>query len=70
MKIHNGDVYFLFKKRFSSFALFDGKINMGLNPYQTSSNYCANDRANELLVKLRTLSLEQSDDAGRYAAKY
>jgi len=69
MKIHNGDVYFLFQKRFSSFALFDAKINMGLNPCQTSANCCATDRANDLLEKLRTLSLEQSDDAGRYAVK-
>lgn len=64
MKIHNGDVYFLFNKRFSSFALFDGKMGMGLDPYQTSTNYHATDYDNALLVKLRTLSLELSEDAG------
>jgi len=42
---------------------------MGLNLYQTSASYQATDRASELLAQLRTLLPEQSDDAGRHAAK-
>lgn len=69
MKVYNGDVYFLFNKRFSSFALFHGKSDMGLYPYQTSANYRATDHASELLMQIRTLSLEQFDVAGRVDAK-
>lgn len=65
VKIFNGDVYFLFNKKLSTFALFHGNSDMGLNPYQTSVNYHATDRSRELLVQLRTLSFEKSDDAGR-----
>lgn len=66
--MYNG-VYFLFNKKFSSFALLHGKSNLGSNPYQTSPNYHATDHSSELVVQLRTLLSEQSDDAGRYDAK-
>jgi len=65
MKIHNGEVNCLFGKKFSSFALFNGKTNMAVNPYQTSPNYYVANHVDELLLQLRILSLEHQSDAGR-----
>jgi len=64
VKIYTGDVYIVFKKRVSSFALFDGKTNMAPNPYQTSANYGVANCETELLVQLQKLPLEHQSDAG------
>lgn len=69
MKIRNGEVYCLFGKKLSSFALFNGKASMELNPYQTSPKYHVADHVNEILLQLRTLSLKYQSDAGRFVAQ-
>ncbi|CAO2833320.1 unnamed protein product [Amaranthus hypochondriacus] len=39
MKTHNLESYALFNKKFSSFALYEGKYGVSSNPYQVSSNF-------------------------------
>ncbi|CAO2833317.1 unnamed protein product [Amaranthus hypochondriacus] len=39
MKTHNLETYALFNKKFSSFALYEGKYGVSHNPYQVSSNF-------------------------------
>ncbi|KAJ6817570.1 putative protection of telomeres protein 1b [Iris pallida] len=63
VKIYSAEVFCLFNKRFSSFALYYGETDKGLCPYQTSASYQATDYASELIRQLRTLPLGcQSDD--------
>lgn len=61
VKMHKKNTYFLFNKRFSSFGLYHGGNQMGIDPYLKSINYYTTDRTHELVVNLRTLPLENSD---------
>ena len=53
MKTHNGEVYALFNKNFSAFALYEGKYGQSCNPYQTSSRYRHRDQAMTFVTGLR-----------------
>lgn len=64
VKVHNGEVYCVFTKQVSSFAIYYGKTDMGLSPYQTSARYRESNHANDLLLQLRSLPLESPSDAG------
>ncbi|XP_010929394.1 protection of telomeres protein 1a isoform X1 [Elaeis guineensis] len=63
MKIHNGEFYCVYNKRFSSFALFEGKTAESFSAYQTSTGYKATDHDNEFLSQLRTWLLNYLHDA-------
>lgn len=65
MKIHNGEFYCVYNKRFSSFALFEGKTAGSFSAYQTSTKYKATDHDNEFLSQLRTWLLNYSHGAGK-----
>lgn len=53
MKTHEGDVYAIFNKRFSSFALYEGKNGEGFHPYQVSLRFHAREQDEKLIADLR-----------------
>lgn len=64
MKIHNGDHYCVYNKRFSSFALFQGKMTEDCSPYQISPKFQQRDHDDEHLSQLRTLLIDHPPGAG------
>lgn len=44
MKTHNAETYALFNKKFSSFALYEGKYGQSYNPYQASLKFQPRDQ--------------------------
>lgn len=64
MKTHGSDVYALFNKKFSSFALFQGKHSSDFSPYQVSSKYQPRKEDTELIVDLRKWMIDFQLDAG------
>ncbi|KAF8392728.1 hypothetical protein HHK36_023077 [Tetracentron sinense] len=67
MKVHNGEVYAVFNKFSSSFALFEGKSCKDLCPYQASSGYCIRGLDEGFIIRLRTWHLNFQLDAGTSA---
>ncbi|KAA3458399.1 protection of telomeres protein 1b-like isoform X1 [Gossypium australe] len=53
MRIHEGDVYAIFNKRFSSFALYDGKDVENFQPYQVLLRYEARKHDAMIIAGLR-----------------
>ncbi|XP_057952657.1 protection of telomeres protein 1b-like isoform X4 [Malania oleifera] len=53
MKNHGCDVYALFNKKFSAFALYEGKYCSDLNPYQISSKFHPRDQDKKFIAELR-----------------
>lgn len=64
MKIHGSEVYAVFNKKFSSFALFEGKHGTGFTPYQFSSTYHARDQDKQFIMGLRKWLLEHPNATG------
>ncbi|KAL0397287.1 UNVERIFIED_CONTAM: Protection of telomeres protein 1a [Sesamum calycinum] len=60
VKIRGSEVYALFNKAFSSFALFEGRDHSGkeLVPYQISSRYKARDQDKNFIMGLRKWSMQ------------
>ncbi|KAL0464148.1 UNVERIFIED_CONTAM: Protection of telomeres protein 1b [Sesamum latifolium] len=60
VKIRGSEVYALFNKAFSSFALFEGRDHSGkeLVPYQISSRYKARDQDKKFILGLRKWSMQ------------
>ncbi|EER99940.1 hypothetical protein BDA96_02G444900 [Sorghum bicolor] len=54
VKHHHGEFFLTFDKKFSSFALFEGKGSAECSPYQTSMKYHGCKRDRELLTQMRT----------------
>lgn len=52
MKTHGPDIYALFNKKFSSFAIFDGKNDSNILPYQCSSKYHAREQDKKFILGL------------------
>ncbi|XP_059640034.1 protection of telomeres protein 1b-like isoform X2 [Cornus florida] len=50
---YSGEVYALFNRRFSSFALFEGMHSTNLVPYQVSSNFCPREHDKKFIMGLR-----------------
>ncbi|KAJ1271423.1 hypothetical protein BS78_06G127500 [Paspalum vaginatum] len=50
----HGEFFVSFNKKFSSFALFEGKVSKECSPYQTSMKYQSSSHDNELLTQMRT----------------
>lgn len=53
MKTHNNESYALFNKRYSSFALYEGKYGESCNPYQVSSKFRPRNQDMTFVVGLR-----------------
>ncbi|KAL2944538.1 Protection of telomeres protein 1b [Bienertia sinuspersici] len=53
MKCHNQEAYALYDKRFSTFALYEGKYSESCSPYQFSSKFQPRNQDMELVVRLR-----------------
>lgn len=64
MKTHGREVYALFNKKFSSFALFEGKYSTKFDPYQLSPNFWARDQDKKFIVGLRKWSVNYQLDRG------
>ncbi|KAK1326621.1 Protection of telomeres protein 1b [Acorus calamus] len=64
MQIYNGEVYCVFKKQYSSFALFEGKNSDSFIPYQFSAKIYVDHHDKEHVGRLRTWFLKEQADAG------
>lgn len=53
MKAHNKQTYALFNKKFSSFALYDGKGGEDFLPYQVSSRFFVRDQDKRIIAAVR-----------------
>lgn len=53
MKMHGNEVYALFNKKFSSFAIFEGKYGVDFRPYQVSSNFHPREQDKKFVKGLR-----------------
>ncbi|XWS60850.1 hypothetical protein CRYUN_Cryun07bG0073100 [Craigia yunnanensis] len=53
MKSHEGDVYAIFNKKFSSFALYEGKDGENFHPYQVSLRFYAREQDEKIIASLR-----------------
>ncbi|XP_060200016.1 protection of telomeres protein 1b-like isoform X5 [Lycium barbarum] len=53
MKVHESVVYAVFNKKFSSFALFDGKFSTSFLPYQCYLIYLAKEQDKKFILGLR-----------------
>ncbi|PSS09912.1 Protection of telomeres protein like [Actinidia chinensis var. chinensis] len=53
MKTHGREIYALFNKKFSSFALFEGKYSTNFTPYQVSQNFRPRDQDKKFIAGLR-----------------
>ncbi|XP_052152162.1 protection of telomeres protein 1b-like isoform X1 [Oryza glaberrima] len=51
--MHHGEFFVTYNKRFSSFALFEGKVSTGCIPYQHSMKYHGSKHDSEFLTHLR-----------------
>lgn len=64
MKTHNNDVYALFNKRFSSFALYQGKYGKDFIPYQVFPKFRPRDWDKKFIACLRKWLADFQLDAG------
>ncbi|CAA6659190.1 unnamed protein product [Spirodela intermedia] len=64
IKIYDAEVYCAFHKKFSSFALFEGKGGSSFIPYQASHNFHAMRHDADFIKKLRTWLLDYQPDLG------
>ncbi|KAG9150868.1 hypothetical protein Leryth_002997 [Lithospermum erythrorhizon] len=53
MKTNGPEVYALFNKKFSSFALFEGKTGASFVPYQLSTKFTAREQDKKFITGLR-----------------
>lgn len=53
MKIHKMETYALYNKKFSSFALYEGKYGGSCNPYKISSKFQPRNQDMTYVVSLR-----------------
>ncbi|KAI8542790.1 hypothetical protein RHMOL_Rhmol08G0167400 [Rhododendron molle] len=61
MKTHGREIYALFNKKFSSFALFEGNYSANFAPYQLSPNFRPRDQDKKFIVVLRKWSIDYLD---------
>lgn len=64
MKTHNSEVYALYNKKYSSFALYDGKQGSNFSPYQVSSKFCGREQDKKLIAGLRHWLSDNQLDSG------
>ncbi|XP_015692342.1 protection of telomeres protein 1b-like [Oryza brachyantha] len=51
--MHHGEFFVTYNKKFSSFALFEGKVSTECRPYQRYMKYHGNKYDNEILTQMR-----------------
>ncbi|CAI9113683.1 OLC1v1014332C1 [Oldenlandia corymbosa var. corymbosa] len=64
IKTHGSEVYGVYHKKFSSFALFEGKHGSSLKPYQFSSTYRAREEDEIILMELQKWLLAHPSETG------
>ena len=64
MKTHGQEVYALFNKKFSSFAIFEGKYDEDFSPYQVSSKFRPRDQDKKFIRGLRKWLTDSGIDKG------
>ncbi|XP_057511973.1 protection of telomeres protein 1b isoform X2 [Actinidia eriantha] len=64
MKTHGREIYALFNKKFSSFALFEGKYSTNFTPYQVSQNFRPRDQDKKFIAGLRKWSANYQLNTG------
>ncbi|RVW52744.1 hypothetical protein CK203_091163 [Vitis vinifera] len=64
MKTHGQDVNAVFNKKFSSFAIFEGKYGEDFSPYQVSSNFRSRDQDKKFVKDLRKWLADSEIDKG------
>ncbi|KAK6921285.1 hypothetical protein RJ641_014963 [Dillenia turbinata] len=64
IKSHAREVYALFNKKFSSFALYEGKCSKNYIPYQVSSKFHLKDNDKKFITRLRDWMDDFQFDAG------
>ncbi|XP_071903411.1 protection of telomeres protein 1b-like [Coffea arabica] len=64
MKMHGSEVYAVFNKKFSSFALFEGKHGRSFVPYQFSATYHAREQDKKFILELRKWLIEHPNETG------
>ena len=64
MKTHGSEIYAVFNKKFSSFALFEGKHSTDFIPYQVSSKFHARQQDKKFIVGLRRWLVDHRLDIG------
>jgi len=70
MKTHCGEVNAVFNKRFSSFALYEGKDGKDFLPFQVSSKFCPRDLDKKFIEGLRKWLVDFQLDEGIFKNKY
>ncbi|GAB2282818.1 hypothetical protein Dimus_017354 [Dionaea muscipula] len=66
MKVHSKEIYALFNKKFSSFALYEGKYVSSFKPYQVSSKFRLKELDTRLVADIRKwLDVFQLDTVSR-----
>ncbi|ESR64846.1 protection of telomeres protein 1b [Citrus sinensis] len=68
MKAHNKQAYALFNKKFSSFALYDGKGGEDFLPYQVSSRFFVRDQDKRIIAAVRKwlLNFQFKEDSKKF----
>ncbi|KAK4787845.1 hypothetical protein SAY86_011678 [Trapa natans] len=68
MKTHDGEVYALFNKKFSSFALYEGIDGKDFKPYQVSARFSSRELDKKFIADLRfwLLNFEVNIDPNDY----
>ncbi|GAB4842735.1 hypothetical protein Ancab_012710 [Ancistrocladus abbreviatus] len=56
IKVHTKEIYALVNKKFSSFALYEGKYGESFTPYQASAKFCPRVQDKTLIADLRKWS--------------
>lgn len=64
MKTHNSEVYAQYNKKYSSFALYEGKQSLNFAPYQASSKFHGRKQDKKLIAGLRQWLGDNQLDAG------
>lgn len=64
MKTHGPEIYALFNKKFSSFAIFDRKDNSNFLPYQCSLKYHAREQDKKFILGLMKWLDDHQIDTG------
>ncbi|KGN64177.1 protection of telomeres protein 1a isoform X1 [Cucumis sativus] len=64
MKTHKGEIYAVFNKKFSSFALYEGKDGSGFLPYDASPKFRPRDLDEKFIQSLRDWLVDFELDEG------
>lgn len=69
MKTFKQEIYAVFNKKFSSFALYKGKDDEDFVPYQYSSRFCQREQDKEFIAGLRRWLVDFKFEEGKLQNK-